>query len=120
MTLAQASGFVLICLMIWLIYATTRFVSQARFNGKGIYFITINAWFRKNKLYQAWLRQNKGYHYCIVVVISLCATVLVLIEPFRHNKMFMRPEETLFISALLWWSILKKDQWLYKKVGKNN
>jgi hypothetical protein len=119
MTLAQLSGFVLICLMIYLIYVTTKFVSGVRFNGRGIYFITINAWFRNNRLYKEWLKDNKGYHYCIVIVVAMCATVLLLIEPFRSNKMFIRPEASLFISALLWWSILKRDQWFFRKISKN-
>lgn len=116
MILAQISGFILICLMIALIYVTTRFVSDVRFNGRGIYHITVNAWFRGNRMYKEWLKDNQGYHWCIVIIIALCATVLLLIEPFRNNKMFIRPEASLFISALLWFSILKRDQWFFKRI----
>lgn len=116
MTIAQISGFILICLMIGIVYLTTRFVSGVRYEGRGIYFITINAWFRGNECYRDWLRQNTIYHWCILLVMALCPTILLLIEPFRQNKMFVRPEASIFINIALWFAILKTYQWLFKKI----
>ena len=116
MILAQITGFILICLMIALIYLTTRFVSDVRFNGKGIYHITVNAWFRGNKMYKEWSKENKGYYYCIAVIIGLTCTILLLIEPFSEKRMIVRPEASLFVSGLLWLAMLKRDQWFFKKI----
>lgn len=116
MTIAQLSGFVLICLMIWLVYLTTRFVSKASYKGRGIYFITINAWFRGNECYKEWLRSNKVYHWCILLIIALCPMILLLIEPFRENKMFIRPEATIFINIVLWFAITMRDKWFYDNI----
>lgn len=118
MNVAQLSGFVLICLMISLVYITTKFVSGVRFKGHGIYFITINACFRGHKVFRGWLKDNYGYLWCIILIISLSATILLLIEPFRHNKMFIRPEASIFINVFLWVSILYRDKWLYGKIQK--
>lgn len=118
MSLAQLSGFILICLMIGIVYLTTRFVSEARYNGKGIYFLTINAWFRGNDEYRSWLRNNKVYHWCILLVIALCPTILLLIEPFRQNKMFVRPEASIFINIMLWFAVFKTYQWLFRKINE--
>jgi len=117
MSLAQFSGFVLICLMIGLVYLATRFVSQVRFNGYGIYHITVNAWFRRNRCYRDWLREHKEYHWCILLIMSLCPTILLLIEPFRQNKMFVRPEASLFINIALWLAIYNTYRWLFKKIS---
>lgn len=119
MTLAQVSGFVLIGLMIGIVYLATRFVSEAKCNGKGIYHVTINAWFRGHETYQDWLRQNKIYHWCILLVIGLCFTILFLIEPFRQNKMFIRPEASIWVNILVWFAVLKTYNWFFKRVGKN-
>lgn len=116
MNVAQLSGFILICLMISLVYLTTKFVSSVRFRGHGIYFITINAWFRGHKVFKDWLKDNYGYLWCIILIVSLSVTILLLIEPFRHNKMFIRPEASIFVNIFLWVSILYRDKWLYGKV----
>lgn len=113
MNIAQISGFILICLMIRLVYLTTRFVSSASYNGNGIYHITINAWFRGNKRYREWLRKNTIYHWCILLVIALCPIIILLIEPFRQNEMVIRPEVTIFFNMALWLAILKRDRWFY-------
>lgn len=119
MIIAQLSGFILICLMIGIVYLATRFVSEAKYNGKGIYHITINAWFRDNKKYQNWLKENKVYHWCILLIIALCPTILFLIEPFRQNQMFVRPEASIWINIFLWFAVLKTYSWFFKRVGKN-
>lgn len=118
MTIAQLSGFVLICLMIGIVYLATRFVSEAKFKGRGIYFITINAWFRDHKEYRKWLRDNKVYHWCILLIMALCPTILLLIEPFRQNKMFVRPEASIWINIVLWYAVFKTYNWFFKKLGK--
>lgn len=120
MTIAQLSGLILICLMICLVYLTTRFVAEAHCNGRGVYHIMINAWFRGNKMYKDWIKVNYGYLVCVVVIIGLCSMVLLLIEPFRHNKMFIRPEASIFINVLLWGAIVFRDQWMYKIVGNKS
>lgn len=118
MTLAQFSGFILICQMVWLVYDTTRFVSGASYNGNGIYHITINAWFRGNPAYKRWLRRNSVYHWCILLIVALCPMILLLIEPFRHNNMFVRPEISLVINILLWMAILMTNKRLYAHYDK--
>lgn len=119
MIIAQVSGFILICLMIGIVYLATRFVSEVKYNGKGIYYITINAWFRGNKKYQYWLKENKIYHWCILLIMALCPTILLLIEPFRQNQMFVRPEASIWINIFLWFAVLKTYSWFFKRVGKN-
>lgn len=116
MSLAQLSGFILICLMIGIVYLATRFVSEVRFEGRGIYHITVNAWFRHNETYRYWLKHNKVYHWCILLIMALCPTILLLIEPFRQNKMFVRPEASIFINIALWFAVLKTYQWFFNKV----
>ena len=114
MTIAQISGFLLICVMMRIVFITTRYVSGAKFQGHGIYYLTINAWFRSNFVYKQWLRSNKIYHWCILLIIALCSTILLLIEPFRQNQMFVRPEASIFISLLLWVASERVHNWFFK------
>lgn len=118
MIVPQILGFVLICLMIGIVFLTTKYISGPKYKGHGIYHITINAWFRKNKEYIEWLRQNKDYHWCMILVLSLCPMILLLVEPFRQNKMFIRPESALYVNIILWTSILFTYRWLFKKLSK--
>lgn len=118
MSIAQFSGFVLIVLMIWLVYLTTRFVSKASYKGNGIYHLTVNAWFRNNLDYQIWLKKHRIYHWCVLLIIALCPMILLLIEPFRQNKMFIRPEATIFINIVLWFAISMRDKWFYDNYDK--
>lgn len=118
MTWPQVLGFILISLMIGIVYYTTKYVSSADCNGKGIYHIIINAWFRKNEAYREWLKHNRDYQWCILLILALCPMILLLIEPFRQNKMFVRPEAALYINIALWTSILFTYRWLFKKLGK--
>ena len=118
MTLPQLLGFILISLMIGIVYYTAKYVSGPKLNGHGIYHITINAWFRNNLLYRKWLRENKDYHWCVLLIIALCPMILLLIEPFRQNRMFIRPESSLYVNIILWTSILFTYRWLFKKLGK--
>lgn len=118
MIIPQLLGFVLVCLMIGIVYLATKYVSSARFDGHGIYHITINAWFRGNRKYQDWLSNNKDYHWCILLVISLCPMILLLIEPFRQNRMFIRPEAALYINIALFTAIFFTYKWLFKKLKK--
>lgn len=115
---AQVIGFILICLMIGIVYLTARYISTARCKGHGLYHIIINAWFRGNKTYQYWIRNNKDYLWCLLLILSLCPMILLLIEPFRQNKMFIRPEASLYINIVLWGSIMGTYYWLFKKLGK--
>lgn len=117
MNIAQISGFILICLMIGIVYLATKFVSQAKYRGHGIYFLTINAWFRGRSDYQEWLRENKVYHWVILLILALIPTILLLIEPFRQNKMFVRPEASIFINIFLWVAIFKTYSWFFKKLS---
>lgn len=116
MIIAQLSGYALICLMIGIVYLATRFVSEAEYKGKSIYYITINAWFRGHCEYQDWLRSNKIYHWCILLVIALCPTILLLIEPFSQNKLFIDPETSIYVNLLLWFSVLKTYNWFFKRL----
>jgi hypothetical protein len=118
MTYPQMLGFILICLMIGIVFLTTRYVSSARYKGKGVYHIIINAWFRNNQCYRAWLRVNRDYQWCMILVPCLCAAILLLIEPFRENRMFIRPEESLYINLALWVAIFFTYKWLFKKINK--
>lgn len=118
MTLAQLSGFVLILIMIRMVYDTTRFVSGVSFMGNGIYHITVNAWFRGNYIYRQWLKNNSIYHWCILFIIALCPTILLLIEPFRENRMFERPEASLVINIILWWASYKMNRWFFRNNRK--
>lgn len=118
MTSAQILGIVLISFMIGIVFLTTRYVSEANCDGRGIYHVIVNAWFRKNEKYRVWLRQNRDYQWCIFLIFALCAMILLLIEPFKQNKMFIRPESTLWINIALWTSIFFTYRWLFKKLGK--
>lgn len=120
MIVPQIVGFIMIVLMIGIVYLATKYVSSARYRGHGIYHITINAWLRGNKGYRNWLRDNKDYHWCILLVLSLCPMILLLIEPFRQNKMFLRPEEALYVNIVLWTSIFFTYKWLFKKLSKHD
>lgn len=114
MSLEQFSGFILICLMIGIVFMATRFVSSVRHNGKDIYFITINAWFRGHHEYQEWLKNNTVYHWCVLLVMALCPTILFLIKPFSRGHMFVRPEMTLYTNILLWTAIFATYRWFFK------
>lgn len=116
MTQAQIFGFVLICLMIGIVYLTTKYVSAVRYRGHGLYYITVNAWFRRNQIYLDWLKENRGYHWCVVLIIALCPMILLLIEPFRENRVFERPEATIYINVVLWIAIFFTYKWLFKKL----
>lgn len=115
---AQITGFTLICLMIGIVFLTSRYVSTANCKGYGLYHIIINAWFRRNKTYRAWLKENRDYQWCVMLILSLVPMILLLIEPFRQNKMFIRPEASLYINVVLWGSIMATYYWLFKKLGK--
>lgn len=114
MTIEQISGFILICLMIGIVYMATRFVSSVRVNGRGIYWITVNAWFRHNEFYREWLKDNKVYHWCMLLVIALCPTILFLIPPFSKGNMLVRPELSIYTNVLLWFAIFATYQWFFK------
>lgn len=118
MTEPQIAGFILICLMIGIVFLTARYISTANYNGHGIYHLMVNAYFRGNSSYRMWLSKNKDYQWCIVLILSLIPMILLLIEPFRQNKMFIRPEASLYINITLWGSIMATYYWLFKKLGK--
>lgn len=101
-----------------MVYDTTRFVSGVSFMGNGIYHITVNAWFRGNYTYQQWLKNNTVYHWCILFIIALCPTILLLIEPFRENRMFERPEASLVINIMLWYASYKMNRWFFRNSSK--
>jgi len=105
MSFAQMSGYILLVLMILLTFETTKFVSGARFNGRGIYFITVNAWFRGHKGYLNWLRNNRIYHWCILLIIALCPTILLLIRPFSQGHMLIRDELSPYFNVMLWFAL---------------
>jgi len=115
MTAEQFTGYVLLCLMIGLVYLATRFVCDARYKNKGIYYITINAWFRGNKEYRSWLKYHKIYHWCILLIVGLCPTILLLIHPFSEGRMLMRPENSIYVNVLLWTGILLSYRWFFKQ-----
>lgn len=117
MTAEQISGYILICLMMGIVFLATRFVCGVRYNGRGIYFITINAWFRHHEAYREWLRGNKVYHWCILLVIMLCVTILFLIPPFSQGKMLVRPELSIYTNVALWLAILFTYRWFFNKIN---
>jgi len=120
MNIPQIAGFILICLMIGIVFLGTKFVSKARYKGHGIYYLTINAFFRGQDDYKGWLRENRVYHWVIILIVSLIPTILLLIEPFRQNKMLIRPEASVFINVLLWVSVFKTYRWLFDKINKTH
>ena len=120
MTTAQLLGFILICLMITMVYYTTKYVSSVRFRGHCLYFVMVNGYIRRKPVYLEWLKRNKDYTWCVLLILSLCPMILALIEPFRNNKMFIRPEATLYINIFLWVSITLRDKWLYRKAGNKD
>lgn len=114
----QILGFILICQMIGLVYVASSYISTANCNGHGIYHVIINAWFRGNKRYREWLKNNRDYQWCFFLILSLCPMILLLIEPFRQNKMFIRPEASLYINVALWGALLGSYYTLTKKRKK--
>lgn len=118
MTMFQISGFILICCMIRMVYLATRYVSGARYKQWGVYHITINAWFRGNDEYKEWLRNNKTYHWCVLLIMSLCLVILTLIDSYRRNELFIMFESSTLINVLLCISILKAQFWFVKRLGK--
>lgn len=116
MNLPQVAGFILICLMIGIVFLGTKFVSQAKYKGHGIYYLTINAFLRGNNDYREWLRNNRVYHWVSLLIISLIPTILLLIEPFSQNRMLIRPEASVFINIILWIAIFKTYKWLFNKI----
>ena len=118
MTLFQASGFILICLMIRIVYLATRYVSEVEYDGRGIYYITVNAWFRNNYQYKEWLKNNKVYHWCILFILSLCFIILLLVDSYRRNDLFMVAETSILFNIFLCISILKAQLWFVKRLSK--
>lgn len=118
MTTAQVLGMILIIFMIGIVYLTTKYVASAECNGNGIYHVMVNAVFRGNSYYRDWLSKNRDYIWCMILIVALCVMILLLIEPFRENRMFIRPESTLYTNIFLWVSIFFTYRWLFKKLGK--
>lgn len=120
MTLTQLFGYVLLIIMVKMVYDSTRFVSTAKFKGKGIYFITINAWFRNKYIYQQWIKENAIYHWCILFIVALCPTILLLIKPFRENMVFDNPDVLILISMLMWYISYRMNRYFYTYIHKTN
>lgn len=118
MTLEQLSGFILICLMIGIVFMATRFVSSVRLDGRGIYWITVNGWIRGDKRYREWMKDNPVYFWSMLLVASLCPTILFLIPPFSRGNMFVRPELMLYTNVILWSAIFATYRFFFK-VTKN-
>lgn len=116
MTLEQFVGYILICLMIGIVYLATRVVCSARHDNEGIYYITINAWFRGHVGYREWLKDNTVYHWLILLVICLIAIILGLVEPFSQGRMKQRDLIVLLASPPAWFAIYKTYRWLFKKL----
>lgn len=116
MTFEQAIGYILICLMIGIVYLATRVVCSVKHDNEGIYFITINAWFRGHSGYREWLKANTVYHWLILLVISLIAIILGLIPPFKEGDMLNRPFVVMLFSVPAWFAIYKTYKWLFKKL----
>lgn len=109
-------GFTLILLMMGIVFLATRFVASARLDGKNIYYITVNAVFRGNKQYQEWIKHNSVYLWCILLIASLCVTVLCLIPEFIQHRVFNKPKVSLIVSVPLWLAIYKTYLWFFKKL----
>lgn len=116
MSLEQIIGYVLISAMIGIVYLATRVVSTIEYRDNGIYHITVNAWFRGNKIYKDWLSDNTIYHWLIVLILCLIVIILCLIPPFSQGKMFNRPILSLIVSVPLWISIYHTYRWLFRKL----
>lgn len=116
MTPEQISGYILLVLMSILAILATAFVSGAKYDGRGIYYLTINAWFRGNKEYCEWLRNNSVYHWCILLIGMLCPTILSLAPSFRAGNMIIRPELMIWLNPVLWLAILMSYRWFFKRL----
>lgn len=112
----QFSGWILLLLMSILAVLATAFVSGPKYDGKGIYWLTVNAWFRGNKEYSRWLRDNSVYHWCCVLIAFLCPTVLSLAPSFSDGNMIVRPELMIWINPFLWLAILMSYRWFFKRI----
>lgn len=116
MTPEQISGYILLVLMSILAILATAFVSGAKHDGRGIYYLTINAWLRGNKSYLKWLKENSVYHWCVVLIAVLCPTILSLAPSFRSGNMIFRPELVIWINPVLWLAILMSYRWFFKRL----
>lgn len=114
----QISGYVLLLMMSLLACLSAAFVSGAKYQGRGIYYITINGWFRGNQNYRQWLKENKIYHWCILLIMALVPTILSLAPNFRSGNMILRPEIMTWINPFLWFAHLASYRWFFKKMGK--
>lgn len=116
MTPEQFSGWVLLVLMSVLACISVSFISSARYHGRGIYYLTVNAIFRGNKSYQNWIRNNMVYYWCSLLVICLCPVILSLVPTFRTGNMIFRPELFIWINPVLWTAILFLCRWFFNRM----
>ena len=115
MNFAQMSGYILLVLMILLVFETTKYVAGARYNGRGIYYLTVNAWFRCHRIYRKWLWDNFGYYLAMGVIVALIPTILMLVGPFSKGDMLVRPEWSPFINVVLWVFMFLLLRFFYNK-----
>lgn len=118
MTPEQLSGYILLVMMSVLACLAAAFVSGHKYDGRGIYYITINALFRGNKEYREWLKENTIYHWCILLILTLCPVILSLIPSFRAGNMLVRPDWMVWINPILWAAHLGSYRWFFKKLNK--
>lgn len=116
MTPEQISGYVTLVIMVILVFFATIFVSGPKYEGHGIYYLTINGIFRGNKDYCRWLKQNKVYLWCCLLIFFLCPTILSLAPSFRSGNMIVRPEIMTWINPFLWLSLLMSLMWFFNRI----
>jgi len=117
MTIMQIFGFLLVVAMMFLVYIVTRFVASAEYEDKGIWHITIRAYFWKDKKYIDWVKENRVYEWSTLLVVCLIVTILSLIPPFSKGVMFVRPELVMVISPILYLSIAMIYRWFAARVN---
>jgi hypothetical protein len=120
MTAEQISGWVLLLLMSILACVGVAFISGKKYEGRGIYFITINALIRGNKDYLRWIKNNTIYFWVAGMVVVLCPTILTLAPSFRSGNMILRPEIMIWLNPFLWFFMLMALRWFFNKLQTYN
>lgn len=116
MTAEQMSGWILLALMAILACIATAFVSGKKYDGRGVYYLTVNAWLRGNKDYRQWTKDNVVYYWVILMVAFLCPTILTLAPSFRAGNMILRPEIMVWLNPFLWAAILLAFRWFFNRI----
>lgn len=115
MSLFQFFGLSLEVMMMILVFVMARFAASAEYNGRGLWHITVRSFIRRDKTYLDWSKANMEYLWASVLVISLCVIIISMVPPFSQNRMLVRPEAAIFVSPILYLSIIRCYVILIKK-----